>query len=105
MLRLSITMLSLAFSLSVLAVPFTLHNGTAKSIPLQIPSVMNPNLSPFSDSAVDLKVGQKIYFDYNKKRYLLLEVSEELRDQVLEVGDLIKVRKAEIDGLQEKKKR
>ena len=40
-------------------ITFTLQNKTAKSIPLIIPSVMNPNLSPFSKSGVDLKVGQK----------------------------------------------
>jgi hypothetical protein len=41
---------------------FTLRNNSAKSIPLLIPDVMNPNLSPFSNSGVDLKMGQEILF-------------------------------------------
>lgn len=42
------------------AIPMTFHNGSLKSIPLQIPGVMNPNLSPLSDSGVTLEVGQKV---------------------------------------------
>lgn len=42
-------------------IPLKLVNGSAQSIPLIIPGVMNPNLSPFSKSGVELKVGQRIF--------------------------------------------
>jgi hypothetical protein len=38
-------------------ISFKLRNETAKSIPLIIPNVMNPNLSRFLNSSVDLKIG------------------------------------------------
>lgn len=78
------------------AVPFSLLNRTATSIPLRIPGVMNPNLSPFSRSAVDLEVGQKVYFYHKRKKYLLLTVTEDLADQDLIVNQLIKARKQEL---------
>jgi len=74
-------------------VSFKLTNPSAKSIPLKIPNVMNPNLSPFSTSGVDLKIGQKIYFKYRGKRRLLLEVSKENDGQSLNVAKLIRQRK------------
>ena len=74
---------------NLFAVPFTLHNGSLFSIPLNIPGVMNPNLSPMSDSGVDLAVGQKVYFFVKKKKYLLLEVTDALRGKKLDVADLI----------------
>jgi len=82
-------------------VPFTLRNTSMNSISLWIPGVMNPNLSPVSNSGVDLKPGQKIYFKHRGKKYLLLEVSEKQRDQTLNVPKLIKARKAEL-GLNRK---
>ncbi|MEY3443164.1 MAG: hypothetical protein RLZZ519_1445 [Bacteroidota bacterium] len=80
----------------LLAVPFTLHNGSLKSIYLKIPGVMNPNLSPVSDSGVDLAVGQQIFFFVKKKKYLLLEVTENLAGKRLVVDDLIRQRKREL---------
>lgn len=91
--------LSIFLSLSVLcvqAVPFTLRNNSTKSIYLKIPGVMNPNLSPMSNSGVDLRVGQKVYFFVKKKKYLLLEVTEEYEGQILVVNKLIKERKREL---------
>lgn len=84
------------------AVPFVLKNNSLRSIPLEIPGVMNPNLSPVSISNVDLSVGQKIYFFADgkkgafKKRYLLLEVTEELAGRQLPVEKLISERKKEL---------
>lgn len=78
------------------SVSFTLKNPTAKSIPLWIPSVMNPNLSPFSTSGVRLQVGQKIYFKYKRRKKLLLEVSSDYADKSLNVAKLIKQRKKEL---------
>ena len=86
--------LGLAFMLE--AVPMTLRNGSMKSIPLIIPGYMNPNLSPKSNSGVDMKVGQKVYFKHKKKRYLLFVVSEEQENKVLKVDDLIRERKKEL---------
>ena len=72
------------------SVPFTLKNHSLKSIYLEIPGVMNPNLSPMSNSGVDLAVGQRLYFFHKGKRYLLLEVSDELKDQSVVVNQLIR---------------
>ena len=78
---------------------FTLRNNTAKSIPLIIPGVMNPNLSPFSNSGVDLKIGQEILFKYKGKKQVLLVVDETIEnDSKLDVAALIKKRKEEIDN-------
>ena len=78
-------------------VTFTLHNGSLKSIPLLIPGVMNPNLSPMSDSGVSLKIGQKILFRYKGKKRVLLLVDDELNGQTLQVHKLLKEKKREID--------
>ncbi len=76
---------------------FTLRNNSAKSIPLSIPTVMNPNLSPFSNSGVSLKEGQEIFFFENKKKYLLLTVTPDLEGDTLYVNELIKTRKVELN--------
>jgi len=74
-----------------------LTNKTAKSIPLIIPTVMNPNLSPFSKSGVSLKMGQKVFFKNKRKRYLLFEMNETNEaEQIIEVSELIKMRKKEL---------
>ncbi len=57
---------------------FYLENNTAQSIPLRIPGVMNPNLSPFSRSGVDLPNGQKIFLDLNGKRILIFTVTDSI---------------------------
>jgi hypothetical protein len=88
------------FSLEALAIPFTLRNNSLKSIPLEIPGVMDPNLSPMSNSMVDLCVGQEIFFDYNGERTLLLTVTEDLKNQKLNVSRLISQRKKELRSKQ-----
>jgi len=81
------------------SVNFTLRNNRPTSIPLIIPSVMNPNLSPFSSSGVSLKYGQEILFREKGKRYVLLVVDESISEgQVLDVGELLKQRRRE-EGL------
>ncbi len=78
---------------------FTLRNNSANSIPLQIPGVMSPNLSPFSNSGVDLKMGQEIFFKYKGKKRVLLVVDESINHgDVVDVSGLLKERKQEIDG-------
>ncbi len=78
-------------------ISFTLRNGTAKSIPLYIPSVMNPNLSPFSNSGVALKIGQKIKFKHKLKKYVLLVVDENIKEgDTINVAKLLKKRKKEL---------
>lgn len=97
--RLLIMLLFLSIGTSAIAnnpIPFTLKNTTLKSIPLKIPGVMNPNLSPMSKSGVNLEIGQKIYFINKRKKVLLLEVSEELKGKELDVSKLIKERKREL---------
>lgn len=72
-------------------VSFTLHNSSLRSIPLIIPSVMNPNLSPISNSGVALKMGQKIYYKKGGKKKLLLIVDENIQPGAkIDVAQLIK---------------
>jgi len=79
-------------------VSFTLANNSLKSIPLIIPSVMNPNLSPVSKSGVDLKIGQKIFFKKGGRKYLLLEVDSSIKDgDIVKVDELLKARKKELN--------
>lgn len=78
-------------------VSFILENTSNESIPLWIPNVMNPNLSPNSKSAVELKYGQKIFFRNGMKKHLLLEVDEKLAQKtVIDVVQLLSVRKKEM---------
>lgn len=78
-------------------VSFTLQNNTAKSIPLIIPTVMNPNLSPFSKSGVDLKYGQKVFFRAKGKRHVLLIVNDNIKDgDQIKVGKLLMQRKKDL---------
>ncbi len=79
-------------------VTLTFRNNSAKSIPLIIPTVMNPNLSPFSNSGVTLKIGQKVFFKYKGKKRVLIEISKDNYDgEVLDVSKLLKQRKKAID--------
>tara|TARA_R110000868_G_scaffold325883_1_gene586738 strand:+ start:893 stop:1492 length:600 start_codon:yes stop_codon:yes gene_type:complete len=78
-------------------IPFTLRNSTTRSIPLIIPDVMNPNLSPLSNSGVSLKVGQEILFREGFRNYLLLRVDESIEaGTVLDVAELLNRRKQEL---------
>jgi len=65
------TFFALALSFNFTAqksINFTFHNGSLKSIPLVIPSVMNPNLSPMSNSGITLDFGQVVYYFPNGKK-------------------------------------
>lgn len=76
---------------------FTLRNNSAESIPLIIPDVMNPNLSPFSNSGVDLRVGQEILFKEKGKRHVLLVVDESIaQGDTLDVSKLMIERRKEL---------
>ena len=77
-------------------VQFTLHNSSLKSIPLVIPTVMNPNLSPMSNSGVSLERGQKIYLRKGPIKVLLFTV-----DEGIENGDKVDVAKL-VASLKEK---
>jgi hypothetical protein len=79
------------------SVSFYLINSSLTSIPLIIPGVMNPNLSPMSSSGVELAYGQKIFFKVSGTRYLLLQVDENITQGVkVDVGKLLKDRKKEL---------
>ena len=98
--------LTLGFSFGAafyaMAVPFVLRNKSNKPIPLEIPGLMSPKLSPTSKSPLDLAVGQKIYFyaspeeSLPAEKYLLLEVTEALAGKDLVVDELIRTRKQEL---------
>lgn len=78
-------------------ISFTLINRSDKSIPLIIPNVMNPNLSPNSSSGVDLKIGQELLFRNGLKRYVLLTVDESITDgQKVDVYQILLQRKKEL---------
>lgn len=81
-------------------IPMTFHNGSFRSIPLIIPGVMNPNLSPKSNSGISLEVGQKVYFLPNGKRNskaLLFTVDTTFKkDTVLQIDEIIRKRKIEL---------
>lgn len=80
------------------AINFTLENKSMSSIPLIIPKVMNPNLSPMSKSGVTLDIGQEIYFKNNGKKYLLLTVDNNINEgDVLDVVSILKTRKKELN--------
>ena len=78
-------------------VKLTFHNGSLKSIPLVIPRVMNPNLSPLSNSGVELAYGQEVfYFQFGDKRKqaLLFVVDDQFKDgEVVEIDELIAEKK------------
>jgi hypothetical protein len=45
-----------------------LVNRGAQSIPLFVPGIMNPNLSPFSESNLTFPIGQEVFFGSKRKR-------------------------------------
>ena len=69
---------------------FTLRNETMKSIPLIIPGVMNPNLSPKSNSGVSLKIGQEVKYRKGGRTRVLFVVNESISEgDVVMVGELL----------------
>ena len=78
-------------------VNFKLRNSSSESIPLQIPTVMNPNLSPDSMSGVTLKMGQEILFKVRGKKYVLLTVDESIQQgDILDIAKLLPERMREL---------
>ena len=75
-------------------ISFTLRNASDTSIPLLIPGVMNPNLSPNSDSGVTLKIGQEILYRKNVKSRVLLVV-----DESIEQGSVIEISQIYADAI------
>lgn len=84
-------------------VKLTFHNGSLKSIPLVIPSVMNPNLSPLSNSGVELEYGQEVFYFQNgdkRRKALLFVIDDQFKDgEVLEIDALIKEKKKALKNL------
>ena len=78
-------------------IPMTFHNGSFFPIYLSIPGVMNPNLLPKSNSGVSLDAGQVVYFFPNgkngKKEILFIVNSSWKRDTIIQIDEIIKVRK------------
>ena len=96
------TFFALALSFNFTAqksINFTFHNGSLKSIPLVIPSVMNPNLSPMSNSGITLYLGQVVYYFPNgkkRKKEVLFVVDDTFKDgDVLQIDQLIKAKQKE----------
>ncbi len=78
-------------------ISFKLINPSDESIPLIIPNVMNPNLSPNSSSGVDLKIGQELLFRNGLKRYVLLTVDESIKEgDEIDVYEVLQQRKKEL---------
>jgi len=57
---------------------------------------MNPNLSPISNSGVDLKVGQEILFKQKGKTYVLLTVDNSYANKKVDVAKILRLRKEEL---------
>jgi hypothetical protein len=78
-------------------IPMTFHNGSYVSIYLSIPGVMNPNLSPKSNSGVSLDAGQVVYFfpkGKNGKKEILFTVAPTWKkDTILQIDKIVKTRK------------
>ncbi len=96
------TFFALALSFNFTAqksINFTFYNGSLKSIPLVIPSVMNPNLSPMSNSGITLDLGQVVYYFPNgkkRKKEVLFVVDDTFKDgDVLQIDQLIKAKQKE----------
>lgn len=87
---------SLSLPINAQSVEFKLRNTSPRSIALEIPGVMNPNLSPFSYSGVNLKPGQKVYFNYRGKKHLLFVVDKSYANKRLVVNKLIRQKKKEL---------
>ena len=83
-------------------ISMTFRNGSLQSIPLVIPGVMNPNLSPESKSGVSLDVGQKVYFfpkGKGGKRELLFEVKADWKaDTIIFIDKSIALRIKELEA-------
>jgi hypothetical protein len=83
-------------------IPMTFRNASFQSIPLVIPGVMNPNLSPQSKSGIGLDAGQKVYFFPKGKgggRELLFEVKADWKaDTVIFIDKTIELRKKELEA-------
>lgn len=78
-------------------ISFTLVNNSSKPIPLIIPNVMNPNLSPNSNSGVDLALGQELLFRHKGKRYVLFTVGPDIQEgQKIDVYKILQERKKEL---------
>lgn len=80
------------------AVGLTFENRSDRSIPLEIPGVMNPNLLPRSTSGVSLEPGQRVYFRHRGKREVLIEIRDEKDGTVIVVDELLAKRRKEIDA-------
>lgn len=79
-------------------VSFTLRNETSNSIPLLIPGVMNPNLSPYSNSGVRLKIGQEINFRQGLKTHNLIIIDNTIKSgDTLNIGAILQERKSTLE--------
>jgi hypothetical protein len=86
------TILLLLLTIPCLAhsIPLTLKNRSIRSIYLEIPGIMNPNLSPLSNSGVDLSPDQEVYFFHKQQRILLFRVEEIKKPSNVKVNRLIR---------------
>lgn len=70
-------------------ISFYLINPTNQSIPLRIPGVMNPNLSPNSESRVNLSIGQEIFLNKLGRRKRILVVTDDIKNgQKIDISGL-----------------
>jgi hypothetical protein len=92
-----VTALISIYSCHAQNIPMKFHNGSFGSIYLNIPGVMNPNLSPKSNSGVSLDAGQVVYFFPNgkkgRKEVLFVVDPNWKKDTILEIDEIVGLRK------------
>lgn len=72
-------------------------NESAKSIPLIIPTVMNPNLSPNSKSSVIVRYGQEILFKHQYRVHILTVINDNFNScDTLKIDELVRLRKQQL---------
>ncbi len=69
---------------------FYLVNTTRQTLPIHIPGIMSPRLSPFTNTGVELPLGQKIFLKTPQENLLILTVTDTIQKGArIDVADLI----------------
>lgn len=92
-----VILLSIAAS-SAYAIPVTFKNDSFNTIDLFVPGFKNSTMKPKTSYGVDLAKGQKVFFTYEGRQYLLFTVSDDMKDKSIKICELIQQRIEQIEG-------